>query len=142
MSLPKPEELGQLPEIEKQWAVKAMHHAETYMNLLQVMDGANLRLTNIDDELLADFRTNFPDMDVRMLNEEDFKTEDAKKKWREMIMPYEKRITDYNFGSLLRIDVTKDYTEENTMFAMRTQFLCIEIARNREGLNSFLYKKA
>jgi hypothetical protein len=55
-------------------------------------------------------------MDVRVLNEEDFKTEDAKKKWRELIMPYENRITDYNFGSLLRIDATKDYTEENTMF--------------------------
>jgi hypothetical protein len=45
MSLPKPEELGQLPEIEQQWAVRAMHHAETYMKLLQAVDGANLRLT-------------------------------------------------------------------------------------------------
>lgn len=31
--------------IEKQWAVKAMHHAETYFSLLQAMDGSKLKLT-------------------------------------------------------------------------------------------------
>jgi hypothetical protein len=95
-----------------------------------------LCMRRIDDEIYEDFRKNFPDLDIRRLNEEDFKSEPAKKKWREFMMPYEKRVNDYNFGSLLRIDTTGDYTEENTMFAMRMQFLCIEIARNREGLNT------
>jgi hypothetical protein len=31
--------------IEKQWAVKAMHHAETYFSLLEAMDGSKLKLT-------------------------------------------------------------------------------------------------
>lgn len=50
-------------------------------------------------------------------------------------MPYENKVQDYNFGTLLRIDHTKDYTEENTMFVTRMQFYAVEIARNREGLN-------
>lgn len=31
-------------------------------------------------------------------------------------MKYEKRVSDYNFGTLLRKNVDGDYTEENTMF--------------------------
>jgi hypothetical protein len=45
MPLPSADELEQLPEIEKQWAVKAMHHAETYMNLIRKIDASKLRLT-------------------------------------------------------------------------------------------------
>jgi hypothetical protein len=29
---------------------------------------------------------------------------------------YEKKITDYNFGSLIRTDATKEYSETNTIF--------------------------
>jgi hypothetical protein len=55
------------------------------------------------------------------LNEEDFKTDKAKAKWRDWINKYEKRVNEYNFGSLLRIDPRDDYTEQNTMFGMRMQ---------------------
>ncbi|CAG8459897.1 8939_t:CDS:2, partial [Acaulospora morrowiae] len=45
MSLPNADELEQLPEIEKQWAVKAMHHAEIYFRLITTVDNEKLRLT-------------------------------------------------------------------------------------------------
>ncbi|KAG0222724.1 hypothetical protein BGW41_005870 [Actinomortierella wolfii] len=138
MSLPKAEDLEQLEEIEKQWAVKAMHHAETYFSLLQAMDGSKLKLTKIDEEIYLDWVATFgPDLPrIDVLDEEkDFKSPEMKEKWRNFIQKYEGKVTDYNFGTLLRIDVSKDYTQENTMFVTRTQFLTIEIARNRAGLN-------
>ncbi|KAJ2741997.1 hypothetical protein GGI20_004794 [Coemansia sp. BCRC 34301] len=136
MSLPKAEDTGNMLEMEMQWAVKAMHHAETYMKLLKAIGGKDFKLTPVDDELYSDFKKNFPNLNVAKLDESDFKSEVAKAKWREFMNKYEHRVKDYNFGSLLRIDCTGDYSEENSMFAMRTQFYCIEIARNKLGLNA------
>jgi hypothetical protein len=49
----------------------------------------------------------------------DFKSPEMKEKWRNFINKYEGgKVTDYNFGSLLRIDASKDYTQDNTMFGM------------------------
>ncbi|KAG0251141.1 hypothetical protein DFQ27_008971 [Actinomortierella ambigua] len=144
MSLPKAEDLEQLEEIEKQWAVKAMHHAETYFSLLEAMDGSKLKLTKIDDEIYNDWVASFgPDLPrIDILDEDkDFKSPAMKEKWRNFIQKYEGKVTDYNFGSLLRIDVSQDYTRENTMFVTRIQFLTIEIARNKAGLNLQHYKK-
>jgi hypothetical protein len=39
-------------------------------------------------------------------------------------------------ATLMRIDSSLDYSEENTTIAPRIQFYAIEIARNREGHNS------
>ncbi|KAF9296138.1 putative polysaccharide biosynthesis protein [Linnemannia elongata] len=145
MSLPSADELEQLQEIEKQWAVKAMHHAETYFSLLQAMDGSKLKLTKIDDEIYVDFMSTFgpnvPRIDI--LDEaKDFKSPEMKEKWRNFINRYEGgKVTDYNFGSLLRIDASKEYSEDNTMFVTRMQFLTIEIARNKAGLNSVHCKR-
>ncbi|KAJ1952056.1 hypothetical protein GGI12_006342 [Dipsacomyces acuminosporus] len=138
MSLPRAEDTGNMVEMEMQWAVKAMHHAETYMKLLKSVGGKNFKLTAIDDELYSDYKANFPEIDISKLDENLFKTEKAKAKWRNFINKYENRVKDFNFGSLLRIDCIGDYTEENSMFVTRTQFYCIEIARNKEGLNDSL----
>ncbi|KAG0030914.1 hypothetical protein BGZ81_002054 [Podila clonocystis] len=139
MSLPSADELEQLEEIEKQWAVKAMHHAETYFSLLQAIDGSKLKLTKIDDEIFDDFKATFgDDFPVAVLDEaRDFKSPEMKEKWRNFINRYEGgKVTDYNFGSLLRLDAGEEYTESNTMFVTRMQFLTIEIARNKAGLNT------
>lgn len=46
MTLPfDPETAENNPDIEKQWAVKAFDHAETYMRLLSAVDSTRLRLT-------------------------------------------------------------------------------------------------
>jgi hypothetical protein len=39
------------------------------------------------------------------------------------------------------VDASEDYTQENTIFALRVQFLAIEIARNKEGANEPIFKK-
>lgn len=77
---------------------------------------------------------------------------------------------DFNYGTLLRLDSRREYTEENTIFggkrgegapggdpkstdfpgvhpfpafsATRIQFFAIEIARNREGWNDEVYSSA
>ncbi|RUP44449.1 hypothetical protein BC936DRAFT_149447 [Jimgerdemannia flammicorona] len=95
-----------------------MHHAETYFKLISSYDASKLRLTKIDDEIYEDFTTTFPEIDVTHLKEDDFKSTAAKDKWRPWINKYEKRVNEYNFGSLLRIDPAQDYTEANTMFEM------------------------
>jgi hypothetical protein len=139
--IPHPDEVEQLPEIEKQWAVKAMHHAETYFKLISSIDVSTLPLTKLDDDLYDAFTRIFPEINVSELKQELFTTEPYKTRWREFIMVYEKTITDYNFGTLLRMDVNGDYTESNTMFVTRTQFFCIEVARNRKGLNKVHLKQ-
>jgi hypothetical protein len=40
-----PEKVENNPDIEKQWAVKAMEHAETYSRLIHKVQGSCLRLT-------------------------------------------------------------------------------------------------
>lgn len=73
-------------------------------------------------------------------------------------------VSDYNFGTLIRTDVTDEYTQFNTTFGKfilnqrmiwgqysslctsysvtRMQFYAYEIARNRRGLNDWVYEKA
>jgi hypothetical protein len=41
---------------------------------------------------------------------------------------YEKLIPDYNFGTMLRPDATREYDERNSMFVTRTQFYAIEVS--------------
>ena len=49
---------------------------------------------------------------------------------------------DFNFGTLLRTRSTEDYGPENSFFVPRIQFVCIEVARNREGANLSIFKNA
>ncbi|KAJ3109849.1 hypothetical protein HDU97_000079 [Phlyctochytrium planicorne] len=106
------------PDIERQWAVKALHHAETYFKLLTAVGPSKMRLTKMDDEIYTEFRTEFPDLNVEKLNElEDFKTDTSKEKWRNWVMKYEKTVTDYNFGTLIRVNAKEDYSAENSFFA-------------------------
>ncbi|PVU90329.1 hypothetical protein BB561_004917 [Smittium simulii] len=139
--LPTAEETANLQEIEMQWAVKAMTHAEVYMGILKAKPAKNIKLTQMDEDIYVDFRTEFPTLNIKNLNElEDFKSEAAKKKWRDFVAKYENYITDYNFGSLVRINSDEEYTEKNSMFVLRIQFLCIEIARLKEGYNNGFYE--
>ncbi|KAI9208059.1 putative polysaccharide biosynthesis protein [Polychytrium aggregatum] len=129
-------------DIEKQWAVKAFHHAETFFKLISAVDASRLRLTKIDDELHADFLTMFPSINLASIDEmADFKSEKAKAAWRDFIKKYESRVEDFNFGTLLRVRAAEDYGPDNAFFVTRIQFFAIEIARNRAGLNSVHLKK-
>ncbi len=87
-----------------------------------------------DTKIYEHFKETFPDLSIGKLTESDIKSEDAKLKWREFSDFY-KDVEDFSLGSLLRLDASKDYSEENTIIAIKIQFLAIEIARNREHFN-------
>ncbi|NXK69704.1 PBDC1 protein, partial [Sylvietta virens] len=66
----------------------------------------------------------------------------APQKWRPFCLRFEGVVEDFNFGTLLRLDSRREYSEENTIFATRIQFFAIEIARNREGCNDEVFSRA
>ncbi|TFY75532.1 hypothetical protein EWM64_g8479 [Hericium alpestre] len=149
MSTPfDPNTAQNLGEIEKQFAVKAVEHAQTYWGLLEKIEPKDLKLTKLDDEIFEHAMKSFPEFAAAphekliRLDEEWMKSNDGKERWRTFIASYEKKIKDYNFGSLIRMDATKEYSEKNTIFVTRIQFHAIEIARNRLGLNEEAHKLA
>jgi len=143
-----PNNAQNLVEIEKQFAVKAVEHAQTYWNLLEKIPPRELRLTKLDDEIYEHAISSFPELAANdnagfvKLDEEWMKSEDGKKRWREFVNVYEKKVKDYNFGSLIRMDAQEEYSETNTIFVTRIQFYAIEITRNRLGLNDRAHEVA
>ncbi|KAK0523736.1 D-lactate ferricytochrome c oxidoreductase [Tilletia horrida] len=138
-----------LPEIEKQMAVKCVEHAQVYWNLLEKLKPTDLKLTKLDDEIYADFEATFPEYSeatntkaVLKLDEEAMKSPEGKERWRNFMMKYDGKVTDFNFGTLIRTDASDEYTQFNTTFVMRLQFYVFEIARNRRGFNNWVYEKA
>jgi hypothetical protein len=50
------------------------------------------------------------------LDENEMKSRIGKERWRNFMMPFEHKIDDYNFGTLIRADCKEDYTEQNSIF--------------------------
>jgi len=139
----KAEEAENFEDIEKQFAVKAVIHAQTYWNILERRRGSELRLTKFDDQILEHLYSEFPDFDpAAEIDENKMKNKEGKEKWRSFMMKYEKTVEDYNFGTLLRRHSREQYGEASTMFAPRMQFYAVEIARNKKGLNDWIYEDA
>lgn len=141
LSSAKAEDYGNKSDVELHWAMKAMDHATVHYNLISSVDASRLKLTQIDDIIYASFRKEFPDLDVRNIKEDDLKSPEAKQRWRDFCESFKGHIEDYNLGTLLRLRCEDDYTAESTTFSVRTQFLAIEIARNKEGHNNILLEK-
>ena len=134
------DQFGNDGRVEELWAMKAMEHAEVYFNLLCSVEPSRLKLTgnkDRDDDIYKDFKETFPSLNVAKFSEEDLKSESAKAAWRTFSERY-KDVEDYSLGCLLRLDSSKDYTEDNTALAIKIQFFAIEIARNRDGCNDSL----
>merc|ERR1719427_157644 len=112
------------------------------MKLLTAVGPERMKFTQIDQELYDSFRESFPEFDIKNVDEESMKNKEGKEKWRNWCEQYKERVQDYNFGTLLRLDPANDYTEQNSCFALRVQFLAIEIARNKEGQNQKIYDSA
>ncbi|KAI4744039.1 hypothetical protein E4T44_15128 [Aureobasidium sp. EXF-8845] len=87
------------------------------------------------------------------------KSKAGKDRWRNFVNQYENKVDDYNFGTLLRSNPASEYSQDETIFAVRMQFYALEILRyafqgfvlnnllmtldrNREGLNDWIYEKA
>ncbi|KAF2665238.1 DUF757-domain-containing protein [Microthyrium microscopicum] len=129
-------------DIEKQFAVKTVQHMMTYWQLLENIPGSKLRLTKFDDEIHEHLKTAFPDFDpAATIDEDKMKSKGGKELWRNFMNEYENKIEDYNFGTMLRSNAKFEYGEKETIFAMRMQFYAIEIARNKLGLNDWIYEK-
>ncbi|KAK8196034.1 hypothetical protein M8818_007186 [Zalaria obscura] len=137
------EEADNFEDIEKQFAVKVVQHMTTYWSILEKIPGSKLRLTKMDDEIYENFMKEFPDFDAKAtINEDEMKSKAGKEKWRNFINQYEKKVDDFNFGTMLRANPAWEYGEQETIFAVRMQFYAIEIVRNRLGLNDWIYEKA
>ena len=99
---------------------EAVQQMSTYWAILEKARGSNLRLTKFDDEIYDHFRKEFPDFDPKQtINEDEMKSKDGKEKWRQFISHYEKKVDDYNFGTMLRSNPTFKYGEKETIFGMR-----------------------
>ena len=46
------------------------------------------------------------------------KSKSGKEKWRKFMMQYEKKVDDYNFGTMLRSNPKYEYTEKETIFGV------------------------
>ncbi|KAI9845187.1 MAG: hypothetical protein M1838_001848 [Thelocarpon superellum] len=137
-----PDEAENFEDIEKQFAVKAVEHMSTYWGILEKMRASQLRLTKLDEDIYQHLKTDFPEFDPRQtIDENEMKSKSGKERWRKFMMAYEKRVADYNFGTLLRRDAKWEYGEKETIFVPRMQFYAVEIARNREGLNDWIYER-
>lgn len=140
-----PENPDNLEDIEKQFAVKAVQQMGVYWNLVSSIPPSKLKLTKFDDEIVEEFFHDFPEFNnkekLQILNEEELKTKEAKERWREYIKKFEEKVEDFNFGTLIRTDSSKEYDQDNTIFVVRIQFYAIELARNKFGLNDWAYGK-
>ena len=125
-----PEKAQNFEDMEKQFAVKAVHQMTVYWGILEKMPGSKLRLTRIDDEILEHFKKDFPEFDpAEDIDEDKMKSKEGKERWRNFVNQYEKKVDDFNFGTMLRKGPKVEYDEKETIFAVRMQFYAIEIAR-------------
>ncbi|KAK5014176.1 hypothetical protein LTR60_003493 [Cryomyces antarcticus] len=114
-----PEQADNFEDIEKQFAVKTVQHMITYWAILEKVRGSKLRLTKLDDEIYEHFKKEFPDFDpTATIDEDQMKSKEGKEKWRNFMMPYEKKVDDYNFGTMLRSNPKFEYGEKETIFGL------------------------
>ena len=91
----------------------------TYWSILEKMPGSKLRLTKMDDDIYDHLKRDFPEIDpAETIDEDKMKSKEGKEKWRNFMMQYEKKIDDYNFGTMLRSNPKFEYGEKETIFGM------------------------
>lgn len=97
--------------------VVAVKHLETYWAILEKVKGSTLRLTKIDDDIFDHLVKDFPDFDpAKPIVEDEMKSAEGKKRWREFMMAYKDKVDDYSFGTILRTDPKDEYTQHGSIF--------------------------
>nr|XP_020768654.1 protein PBDC1-like isoform X2 [Odocoileus virginianus texanus] len=99
LSLPA-ESYGNDPGIEVAWAMRTMQHAEIYYKLISSVDPQFLKLTKVDDQIYSEFRENFKNLRIDILDPEELKSETAKEK------------PGYNFLPLKLLGIEKVITKQ------------------------------
>ena len=90
---------------------------QTYWSILERVKGSSLRLTRMDDDIYEHLQRDFPDFDPAVtINEDEMKSKAGKERWRNFMMVYEKKVDDYNFGTMMRSDPKFEYGREETIF--------------------------
>ncbi len=137
-----PNKADNLEDVEKEFAVKAVEQMITYWKLLGAIKGSKLKLTPYDDEIFAEFQKDFPEYrekeSLEHISEDEIKSKENKARWRDFFKKFDKKIEDYNFGTLLRVNSKDEYSKDNSIFVVRLQFYAFEIARNRLCLNDWV----
>lgn len=96
----------------------------TYWAILEKVQGSKLRLTKMDDDIYEHLKKDFPEFDpAATINEDEMKSKTGKERWRTFMMAYEKKIDDYNFGTMLRAGPNMEYDQDTTIFGERTRLL-------------------
>jgi hypothetical protein len=89
----------------------------TYWAILEKVRGSTLRLTKMDDEIYEHLKIDFPDFDpAKTIDEDEMKSKTGKERWRKFMMAYEKKVDDYNFGTMMRGDPKWEYGKDETIF--------------------------
>jgi hypothetical protein len=89
----------------------------TYWGILEKMRGSQLRLTRMDDEIYDHLKRDFPEFQPdKTIDEDELKSKSGKERWRKFMMAYEKKIDDYNFGTVVRTNPKFEYGEKETIF--------------------------
>jgi hypothetical protein len=97
----------------------AVQQLQTYWAILEKVRGSSLRLTKLDDEIYEHLQKDFPEFDpAETIDENQMKSKEGKEKWRNFMMAYEKKVDDYNFGTILRTSPTVEYDQDTTIFGM------------------------
>ncbi|GKT24227.1 Protein PBDC1, metazoa/fungi like protein [Aduncisulcus paluster] len=140
---PFPEGVKNDAEIEMKWAKLAFNFSYTFYNVLlpRCKDLKKITLTPIDEEIYSKFRSTFPSLDISVISEDLLKSSATKTLWALFLEHFKERISQWNMGSLVRLDSSKPWGEDNCTLVPRIQFYCIEIARNREGINQLGHLK-
>lgn len=95
----------------------AVEHLMTYWAILEKVRGSSLRLTKMDDEIYESFMADFPDFDpAATVIEDEMKSKAGKEKWRNWINKFEKKIDDFNFGTIIRTHADAEYDQDTTIF--------------------------
>lgn len=95
----------------------AVQHMSTYWAILEKVKGSALRLTKMDDDIYTHLKTDFPEFDpAATIDEDEMKSKTGKERWRKFMMAYEKKIDDYNFGTMLRTNPKFEYGRDETIF--------------------------
>ena len=89
----------------------------TYWSILEKVRGSTLRLTKMDDEIYEHLKTDFPEFDpAKTIDEDEMKSKTGKERWRKFMMAYEKKVDDYNFGTMMRGNPKWEYGQDETIF--------------------------
>ena len=92
-------------------------HMQTYWSILERVKGSTLRLTKIDDDIYNHLKEAFPEFDpAETIDEDKMKSKEGKERWRNFMMTYEKKVDDYNFGTMLRGNPKWEYGQDETIF--------------------------